>query len=162
MKMSERNTYAFGVKRRERLIKKLEDQKACAWAKLREAQRLQSLWPDLFGEDDNPNCVTTKWVRDSKGKYLLQVKVVYANDHIGLKNFTPDQVRPEFIPPNEHAIEHLLDQLIAECAKKVEEQLKEDPSLTPERAFDNITDEHPDLSGMWESTRNALEGDYNG
>ena len=82
--------------------KALEAQRSL-WDKLNQSLKLQELWPDIFGDEDNPNIVRARWVskplKYSHSVRLFVLRVSVIGDQQEVREFSEEQVAPEFKPP---------------------------------------------------------------
>jgi len=80
----------------------MEAQKSL-WDKLNQSLKLQELWPGIFGDEDNPNVVRARWVskplKYSHSVRLFVLRVSVIGDQQEVREFSEEQVAPEFKPP---------------------------------------------------------------
>jgi len=104
--------YAQHLNKRKESMTKLVNQQQELWDKLLQSLKLEELWPDIFGSEDEPNMVRAKWIAKPVGRkktdgsidYVFNLAVTRFTNEEGepqRRDFSPDEVAPEFIPPKE-------------------------------------------------------------
>ena len=104
--------YAQHINARKESLGKLVNQQQVLWDKLLQSLKLQELWPDIFGSEDEPNMVRAKWIAKPIGRkktdgsidYAFNLAVTQFTNEEGepqRRDFSPDEVAPEFIPPKD-------------------------------------------------------------
>ena len=104
--------YAQHLNKRKESMTKLVNQQQELWGKLLQSLKLEELWPGIFGAKEEPNMVRAKWIAKPVGrkgesgsvKYVFNLAVTQFTNEEGepkRRDFSPDEVAPEFIPPND-------------------------------------------------------------